>query len=312
MTFRSAPDGRKARLGASELSAIVLDEDGRPISPWDTPWETWAKRHAPEFPEVEDNPAMRRGRAMEPVLVDFAEAELRLPVDRSFAAYDGPWIVNDRWPSLGAHPDGTARGVVVEAKAPMRADGWGAEGTADLPLHYLLQVQAQAAIVGVDEWIVVADIWAEFRVYRGGVDGSIFDVLDGAEEWARKHIVEAAEPPIDTSTAAMRVKFPRVSAPLRPADDYDIRAALDYIEARDSAKAAEADKEAAAAALQLRIGEAEGFSWGRSVATWKAAKPSLRLDMDRLLAERPDLAPIIESYRVPIQSSRRLDVRIKE
>lgn len=38
------------------------------------------------------------------------------------------------------------------------------------------------------------------------------------------------------------------------------------------------------------------------MATWKAPKPSLRLDAKRLTEEHPDL---VHQYEVPIQNSRR-------
>jgi hypothetical protein len=46
--------------------------------------------------------------------------------------------------------------------------------------------------------------------------------------------------------------------------------------------------------------------FGRPVITWKAPKPSYRIDTKRLSIEHPEL---IKTYQNPIQSSRRFVVR---
>ncbi len=45
---------------------------------------------------------------------------------------------------------------------------------------------------------------------------------------------------------------------------------------------------------------------GQTLTTWKAPKPSLRLDSNRLTEEHPDL---IQYYQVPIKNSRRLVIK---
>jgi predicted phage-related endonuclease len=45
---------------------------------------------------------------------------------------------------------------------------------------------------------------------------------------------------------------------------------------------------------------------GQTLATWKAPKPSLRLDAKKLTVEHPEL---VHQYQVPIQNSRRLVIK---
>lgn len=45
---------------------------------------------------------------------------------------------------------------------------------------------------------------------------------------------------------------------------------------------------------------------GQTLATWKAPKPSLRLDAKLLSEEHPNL---VHQYQVPIQNSRRLVIK---
>ena len=55
------------------------------------------------------------------------------------------------------------------------------------------------------------------------------------------------------------------------------------------------------------MGQAEILTYqGQVLATWKAPRPSYRLDSKRLEAEHPELAT---QYKMPIQNSRRLVIK---
>jgi len=55
------------------------------------------------------------------------------------------------------------------------------------------------------------------------------------------------------------------------------------------------------------MGKAELLTYqGRTLATWKAPKPSFRLDSKRLELDHPEIA---SSYKLPIQNSRRLVIK---
>ena len=55
------------------------------------------------------------------------------------------------------------------------------------------------------------------------------------------------------------------------------------------------------------LGEAENLTYqGEVLATWKAPKPSFRLDSKRLELEQPEPA---RNYKIPVQNSRRLVVK---
>jgi predicted phage-related endonuclease len=59
--------------------------------------------------------------------------------------------------------------------------------------------------------------------------------------------------------------------------------------------------------IMSQMGEAELLTYqGKTLATWKAPKPSFRLDSKTLELDHPDLA---NSYKLPIQNSRRLVIK---
>jgi predicted phage-related endonuclease len=60
-------------------------------------------------------------------------------------------------------------------------------------------------------------------------------------------------------------------------------------------------------AIMNQMGEAETLTYqGKVLATWKAPKPSFRLDSKSLELEYPQIA---SNYKIPVQNSRRLVIK---
>ena len=56
-----------------------------------------------------------------------------------------------------------------------------------------------------------------------------------------------------------------------------------------------------------QMGEAESLLYqGKTIATWKAPKPSFRLDSKRLEQDLPEIA---NNYKTPVQNSSRLVIK---
>ena len=59
--------------------------------------------------------------------------------------------------------------------------------------------------------------------------------------------------------------------------------------------------------IMSQMGEAELLTYqGKTLASWKAPKPSFRLDSKTLELENPEIA---NNYKIPVQNSRRLVVK---
>ena len=59
--------------------------------------------------------------------------------------------------------------------------------------------------------------------------------------------------------------------------------------------------------IMTLMGEAETLTYqGKVIATWKAPKPSFRLDGKTLEQEHPEIASL---YKIPVQNSRRLVIK---
>ena len=59
--------------------------------------------------------------------------------------------------------------------------------------------------------------------------------------------------------------------------------------------------------IMNQMGEAETLTYqGKVLATWKAPKPSFRLDSKSLEQDHPQIA---SNYKIPVQNSRRLVIK---
>ena len=159
---------RQRSVGASE-SATVLGI-GR-----DTPVQLW-QRKLGLIPPVEENDAMRWGKALEPLVL----AEYERVTGRT-VGWRQKFLRHVRYPWMTATLDGRtddAEGRLVEAKTSgiHMAEHWGEEGTDEIPEWHLIQVQHQMAVTGA----AVADV----------------AVLIGGQRWAL-YTVERSEPLIE-------------------------------------------------------------------------------------------------------------------
>ncbi|WP_157272098.1 YqaJ viral recombinase family protein [Azohydromonas aeria] len=128
---------RRTGVGASECAAALG------LSPYQTRFELYQVKRG-EASESSDNLAMRFGLAVEPfILSEFQRAH---PDDLLVVAPD-----TMRRGRLFAHLDAWLPGVLnVQAKTARTRQGWGESGSPDIPQHYLLQVQHEMLLAGVD------------------------------------------------------------------------------------------------------------------------------------------------------------------
>ena len=129
---------------------------------------------------------------------------------------------------------------VLEVKHPYDWTGFGEPGTNQIPLHYLVQVQQQADVMGVDEWFLAAYTQHQLRIYRGDVDAADVRVIRYAGEMAWRAIEAREEPDIDShpaTLAALRELHPSV-------DDFDVEVPVEFAEGYRRARAARKRAEA--------------------------------------------------------------------
>lgn len=222
---------RRLGIGASEIAAVMG------ISPYESPFSLWWKKRNDWG--TEPDALMSTGTFLEPTIAawfaEYGDPNENLTIVEAglYAHPERPWqlATPDRllymvcdgcegsgWadgPGAGypffecAYCTGSGHGSLVgllECKwAAHSWDGWGEEGTDDVPVHYRAQCLWQLDVMGVDEVLLCALGPGGFRVYRVRRDEKD---LVGMRELGRRFMasLEADEPPnVDDHSATLPI-----------------------------------------------------------------------------------------------------------
>jgi putative phage-type endonuclease len=283
---------RRHGIGASEAAAACG------LSPWMSPLELFLQKTG-RAPDVEETLPMRAGTALEPVVLRAFEERAGVVVTgRQERVFDRrlPW----RWATLDGRVE--SHRAVVQAKTAGSADGWGEDGSDQIPLHYMLQVQHELACTECElAFVPVLFAVRELRVYEIPRSQPVIDALTEKEAafWQR---VLADQPPDAITTEDVRLRWPTDSGASVSATAEILDALTALAAAKEERKAAELREDALAATVQRFMGDAATLLGpdGKPVATWKSVKSS-RLDGKALAAAHPDIA---NKFRVETSARR--------
>ena len=149
---------RNKTIGASEAAAIMG------MSRWSMPYDVYKKKTftaGSEYSNASREKAFRRGHALE----EFVLNEYHLLVGGSIR-YPVPMLIHPKYDFMSATPDALWTDVLiknrpislqailskpyipVDAKTAARGEGWGEEGTEEIPQEYIIQAQQQMAVTG--------------------------------------------------------------------------------------------------------------------------------------------------------------------
>jgi putative phage-type endonuclease len=236
-------------LGGSEAAAIVG------LSPWESTYSIW-HRKAGLIPPVEQTEAMYWGHLLEPVIADeFARRhpELLVAAAGTFANVERPWqIANpDR---LTCNRQGVWHGL--EIKKSRTADGWGPDGSDEIPVYYRAQVLHYEDTMGLPGFWVAALIGgSEYREYFIAYDPADALILRAAGEAFMESLAAGVRPDIDGSDATYRTVMQLFTGTDDTAVEIPPALADSYKSARASAAEAEARRKEAAARILAAIGD---------------------------------------------------------
>lgn len=180
---------RALSLGASEAATALG------VSPWAAPIDLWIEKTTGRRTTVE-NEAMAWGKRLEPVILEEYERRTMSPVfDRQL------FVRDDVTPFMSATLDGLTYGKlgrrIVEVKtASSHADGWGEDGSDQIPDHYRIQVQHQLAIMRDCEAADVAALIGgqQLRIFHIERDEALIQVIREGEELFWDHVIEHTPP----------------------------------------------------------------------------------------------------------------------
>lgn len=311
------PEQRFARrLGGSTIAAALG------VSRWKSPLDAYLEvRH--EAPEVESSEDIDRGVFLEPSLLQWAKKKTGIEWVKPEMPIVSPLNQWFTFSPDGLSPDGRE---VLEIKAPhpRTRDDWGDEGSADVPIEYLLQGAWGVAITGAAGCHFAALIDGKLKLFRYVRDLDLeLKLLSRASAFITEHVIPG-KPPAPTYLDEENVRriYPRDVLPRR--EWSSLNAAQQQIVAdfvRLHAATAKASKELESLSVLVTdiIGDHSGITklppeLGLDRIDWRAAKPSMHAGSWKSLAEEL-MQPLTAEQRsallqrhLPAQGSRRLTV----
>ena len=270
---------RQIGIGGSDVAALLG------LSKWRTPLDVYNSKV--EEPEETDNASMEWGRRLEPVIREkYAEAvgmEVSIP---------GVMYQHPEHDFMIADVDGIREdGRIVEIKTARTQQGWGEEGTDEIPDYYKTQVQHYMTVLGASSCDVAVLIGAsDFRIYTVESDPELEALLIEAEADFWHNHVEPLLPPPPMTLDEMKVAFPiSKKASVECSDEI-----FNHVEAlaltQEKIKELKEKEEAHKAIIQGAMGEADTLSHlGQVICTWKSVKPKVSIDTATLKAKMPDV-----------------------
>jgi putative phage-type endonuclease len=256
---------RRNSIGASECAAACG------LSPWKTPFQLWQEKTTGAIPEKDTAP-MEWGRRLEAVVL----LKYRENLDPTLGVLEAPCptIVSKAYPFMSCTPDGLLPDRVVEVKTASFATSgeWGEDGSAEVPMQYLLQTVHQMVVTGRRRAdIPVLFSGNSYRCYSVAYDEELAALLIERERdfWAH---VQDGTPPEVKSIADAQARWPKDTGVSVVATPEIADAVQRLAEVKAEQEKLEADADALSLAIRTCMAEATTLtdSSGQSLATWKA------------------------------------------
>lgn len=313
----------RGKIGGSDVSAIVG------LNPYESAFGAWLKLRC-EVSDEPNNPAIERGRRLEPVVASmFAGMRPEFVVKHNRQGTEDPErYVDAQYDFMVGHPDrllysaetnDLLYGLEIKTASVYKMTDWGEELTDQIPPHYLIQCQWYAGLANLPEWRVAvvfcdsAGTIRNYREYNVVADEELFETLrDAAARFWADH-VEPGVPPeretIDATTARwIKERFPRNVAPTAEATSEEEVLMARYLRTRDAFEKAKREHEESEELLKLAIGDRDGIessTFGR--VTWKNTRDVQRVDYKGLCAELAPSEELLAKYTTKAPGSRRFN-----
>ena len=186
-------DYRRDHMGATDF-APILD-----IDPYRTRLDVYLEKRGEAEP-ITETEAMFWGKDLEERICRRWSVRNNKKIRRR-----NQRIIHPKHPWLGGHIDRDVVGLPEGLEAKLSsADGWGPDGSADIPEHYVPQPHICMAVTGAERWNVTALLWSfgppkqqDYVIER---DEELIGILIEAGERFMMDHVRKGVPPDPTSS----------------------------------------------------------------------------------------------------------------
>ena len=298
---------RTKYIGGSDIGAILG------LSKFRTPLEVWMEKTGKETKQLDSLPLRFGSFAEEFVASEYARAT-------SFELlHDESIYIHPTHPMMSAHVDRFVLGDglnkpatrLLECKTanPFARGEWGEPGTDQVPMSYLCQCIWYMAITGIEQCdLAVLFGNSDFRIYEIARDLELETlVIEKALHFWNAYVLKDIAPPAQTEgdyQALFKKSDPSKTIEANPKTVELIRQLQSL-----SKQSGDVDEQITQIKQHImnEMQESEVLSYqGNVIATWKAPKPSFRLDSKRLELEEKE---VFERFKMPVQNSRRLVIK---
>jgi len=298
---------RTKYIGGSDIGAILG------LSKFRSALDVWMEKTGKEVKALDSLP-LRFGSFAE----EFVASEYKRHTGFELI-HDESIYLHPQYSFMSAHIDRFVHGdgiampptKILECKtaSPFNQSDWGDMGSDQVPMSYLCQCAWYQAITGIDEAdLAVLFGNSDFRIYQIRRDKELEGLLlEKATTFWDEYVLKDIPPP-PQSEADYQALFKRGNAEQSIEANLETVAQitrLHLLNAEISTKEEEISVIKQHVMGQLEAAEVLTYQ-NQILASWKAPKPSFRLDTKRLELDHPDLCT---KYKSPVQNSRRLLIK---
>lgn len=280
-------EARKAGIGASEVATVVG------LNPYETPLELWRRKVGIDPPK-EENAAMRRGHYCEDAVAQWWAHETGREVIAA-SAVDFLFIDKEK-DFLRVSPDRTFwlpeavrnddnKGILECKTTNMVVD------PNDLPKWWFCQVQMNLGVAGYSHGSIA---WLGHGFEFGYVDvefiPSFYDMLvEAVTKFWTVNVRQMIEPdPVNVRDIVNKYSK-HVGGKVVEVNDEILDAYHQLKEVKEQLSTLEEQKTELEDKMKMCFGDAEAIAYdGATLATWKAAKDSVKLDEKAFKEANPD------------------------
>ncbi len=310
--------GKMKVIGGSTISAIIG------LSPYNSAFGVWAQLTGQSNIDVQ-NESVDRGNKMEPWIAEYYA--MRHP---EYQVMEHVPVFHERFQYIMGSPDriliGTESGnleagLEIKTVNIVKIDEWGDEGTNDIPIHYWVQCQWYAGLLGVSDWnLAVAFVrpgtleMVEHREYSIQFDKVRYEKLIRAAVVFWETHVETGVPPKITKSDLHTVNYLRNKYPSHKVGVWAERTkeideiVAEYLEAKQQDDSTKDRLETARMRLVEALGDAEGYESEFGRITYRQSKPTMKVDWESIAKSFNPTESVIKSYTKEIAGSRRLNI----
>jgi putative phage-type endonuclease len=297
---------RSKYIGGSDIGAILG------LSRFRSPLEAWMEKTGKKTKQLDSLPLRFGSFAESFVASEYARATgFELLHDESIYIHPEHAFMSAHMDRFVLEVGSSSPTRILECKTanPFSSGDWGEIGSDEVPMSYLCQCIWYMAITGIDKTdLAVLFGNSDFRMYEIARDLELESViLQKASLFWNEYVLKDIPPPITSEQDCQTLFSKGDPAKSIEAKEETLELTKRLALLNREIDVREEEISSIKQSIMSQMGEAELLTYqGKTLASWKAPKPSFRLDSKTLELENPEIA---NNYKIPVQNSRRLVVK---